>query len=59
MNRAFLALINNFGFSIAQASDATSTFPALRIGLRDVGSIEVGKRADFVELTSEGLIKTL
>ena len=59
MDRAFLALINNFGFSIAQASDATSSLPALRIGLNDVGSIEVGKRADFVELTSDGLIKTL
>ena len=56
MDRAFLNLVNNFGISIIDASFATSTLPAERIGLRDVGSIEVGKIADFVELTPAGKI---
>jgi len=56
MDRAFLNLVNNFGVSIVDASFATSTLPAERIGLRDVGSIEVGKIADFVELTPAGKI---
>ena len=56
MDRAFLNLVNNFGVSIIDASFATSTLPAERIGLRDVGSIEVGKIADFVELTPAGKI---
>ncbi|CAB4752759.1 unannotated protein [freshwater metagenome] len=59
MDRAFLNLINNFEFSIADASFATSTLPAIRIGLNDVGSIGVGKRADFIEFTSSGIIKKL
>lgn len=59
MDRAFLTLINHFGFSIADASFATSALPATRIGLDSVGSIEVGKRADFIELTLDGKIKTL
>lgn len=57
MDRAFLALINNFGLSVAAASHATSTLPAARIGLKDVGSIAVGKRADFLALTSTGTIQ--
>ena len=56
MDRAFLNLVNNFGISIIDASFATSTLPAERIGLRDVGGIEVGKIADFVELTPAGKI---
>ncbi|MCX6439745.1 MAG: amidohydrolase family protein, partial [Actinobacteria bacterium] len=59
MDRAFLNLINNFRFSVADASFATSTLPAARIGLNDVGSIGVGKRADFIEFTSSGVIKKL
>jgi len=59
MDHAFLNLINNFGFSIAEASFAASTLPAHRIGLFDVGSIEIGKRADLIELTHDGKIKTL
>ncbi len=57
MDRAFLSLLNNFKFSIADASYSASTLPAQRIGLSDVGSIEIGKRADFVELTSQGSIR--
>lgn len=56
MDRAFLNLVNNFGVSITDASYACSTLPTDRIGLKDVGSIEVGKRADFVELTPDGRI---
>jgi N-acetylglucosamine-6-phosphate deacetylase len=59
MDRAFLNLVNNFGVSITGASFAASTLPAERIGLRDVGSLEVGKLADFVEFTNSGLIKPL
>ena len=50
MDRAFLNLVNVFGLSIADASFAASTLPALRIGLDNVGSIEVGKRPDFLEI---------
>ena len=50
MDRAFLNLVNVFGLSIADASLAASTLPALRIGLDNVGSIEVGKRPDFLEI---------
>ena len=56
MDRAFLNLVNNFGVSIIDASFATSTLPAERIGLVDIGGIEVGKIADFVELTPAGKI---
>jgi N-acetylglucosamine-6-phosphate deacetylase len=56
MDRAFLNLINNFGLSIADASFAASTLPALRIGLENVGSIEVGKRPDFLEVSGAGKI---
>ena len=59
MDRAFLNLINNFGLSIADASFAVSTLPASRIGLDNVGSIEIGKRPDFLEFTNNGEIKVL
>ena len=56
MDRAFLNFVNVFGLSIADASLATSTLPALRIGLDNVGSIEVGKRPDFLEINGAGEI---
>lgn len=59
MDRAFLNLKNNFGLSIADASFATSTLPAVRIGLTDVGSIEVGKRPDFLVVNEAGEISLL
>lgn len=59
MDRAFLNLINIFGLSIAEASYAASALPAARIGLDGVGSIEVGKRADFIELTKQGAVKPI
>jgi N-acetylglucosamine-6-phosphate deacetylase len=52
-------LVNVFGISIADASFAASTLPASRIGLDNVGSIEIGKRPDFLEFTNNGEIKTL
>lgn len=58
MDRAFLNLVNNFGVSITDASFAASTLPAERIGLKDVGSLEAGKLADFVEFTDAGVIRT-
>lgn len=39
-----------FGIPLAQAVYAASTAPALSAGLKDVGSIEVGKCADLVVL---------
>lgn len=59
MDQAFLNLINNFGFSIAQAVHATSTLAAARVGLNNVGSIEVGKNPDFIELSTDGRVKLL
>ncbi len=56
MDRAFLNLVNVFGLSIADASFATSTLPASRIGLDNVGSIGVGKRPDFLEINGAGEI---
>lgn len=59
MDRAFFNLVNLFGFSIAQASYATSALPAHRIGLENVGEIATGKRADFIELTNLGTVRPL
>ena len=59
MDQAFLNLINNFGFSIAEAVHATSTLPAMRVALSDVGSVGIGKKADFIELSVEGKIQLL
>lgn len=59
MDRAFLNLMNNFGFSIADAVHAASILPAKRIGLSNVGSIEVGKAPNFIELSIDGEVKPL
>lgn len=58
MDVAFLNLINKFGFSIPEAVAATSTRAAGKAGLHDAGSISVGKKADFVELSATGQIKS-
>lgn len=58
MDVAFLNLINKFGYSIPEAVAATSTKAAQKAGLHDVGSISVGKKADFVELSASGQIKS-
>lgn len=57
MDRAFLSLLKNFGLSVSAASYATSTLPAAQIGLEDIGSIAIGKRADFLALTPAGIIQ--
>jgi len=59
MDRAFLNLVNKFGFSIAEASHATSALPAKIIGLSDSGSIEVGKRAELIEFNTAGTINLI
>ena len=58
MDIAFLNLINKFGYSIPEAVAATSTKAAQKAGLHDAGSISVGKKADFVELSASGQIKS-
>ena len=57
MDKAFLNLIDEYKFSIPQAVFACSTLPADKVGLTDSGSISVGKRAEFVELTLEGSLR--
>ncbi|CAB4877195.1 MAG: amidohydrolase family protein [Actinobacteria bacterium] len=59
MDRAFLNLVNNFGFSIADASHATSTLPAKIIGLTESGSIEVGKRTELIEFGTDETINLI
>jgi N-acetylglucosamine-6-phosphate deacetylase len=58
MDTAFLNLINKFGFSIPEAVAATSTRASHKAGLHDVGSISVGKKADFIELTADRKIRS-
>jgi N-acetylglucosamine-6-phosphate deacetylase len=48
MNLAFDHLITHVGLDILSAVNATSTSPAKALGLDNVGSITVGKAADFV-----------
>ncbi|MEY4347638.1 MAG: hypothetical protein RIS43_57 [Actinomycetota bacterium] len=48
MERAFRFLTVDAGLSLRDAAHATATQPAHVLNLHNVGSIEVGKRADFV-----------
>lgn len=48
MDRAFQSLIDVVGLNLTAAVHASSTEPARVLGLSDVGSIELGKSADFV-----------
>lgn len=48
MDRAFAHLLNEVELNLTAAVHATATEPAGVLGLTDVGSIEVGKQADFV-----------
>lgn len=59
MDVAFNNLINKLNFSIPDAVASTSTLAAQKAGFTDVGSISVGKRADFVELSPTGEIRTV
>jgi N-acetylglucosamine-6-phosphate deacetylase len=51
MDLAFNRLMGAHGYSLADASFATSTLPALVHGLSEVGEIAVGRKAHFVEIT--------
>jgi N-acetylglucosamine-6-phosphate deacetylase len=55
MDLAFINLLKS-GSSLSQAVSAASTLPARTLGLNDVGSISVGKKAHLLELTSENHI---
>ena len=48
MDRAFEYLHKVIGLSLVAAAHATATEPARVLGLKNVGSLEVGKQADFV-----------
>jgi len=50
MDRAFQRLVRDHDYSIPDASYAASTLPARALQLTNVGGIEVGKRADLIEL---------
>lgn len=54
MDRAFATLTESAGLDLVSAANATATEPARVLGLTDVGSISVGKNADFV-IWSDGL----
>ena len=49
MDKAFKNLLDS-GSSLAEAVHAASTLPAQTLGLNDVGSISVGKKAHLLEL---------
>lgn len=52
MDSAFRNYFNS-GASLVECVHAASTLPAQILGLRDVGSITVGKKADLIEVSSE------
>jgi N-acetylglucosamine-6-phosphate deacetylase len=52
ISQAFVNLINHCGISLPQAVHATSVQPAKGFGLKDRGSIAVGKRADLLSYNS-------
>ncbi len=49
----------NSGATLVECVDAASTLPARILGLRDVGSITVGKKANLLEVTSDLQIKVI
>lgn len=52
MDLAFNRLMGGHGYSLANASFATATLPALVHGLSEVGEIAVGRKAHFVEINN-------
>ena len=55
MDVAFRNLLNS-GSSLSEAVNAASTLPARTLGLNDVGSISVGKKAHLLDFSSENHI---
>jgi N-acetylglucosamine-6-phosphate deacetylase len=55
MDIAFRNLLNS-GSSLSEAVNAASTLPARTLGLNDVGSISVGKKAHLLELSTDNHI---
>jgi N-acetylglucosamine-6-phosphate deacetylase len=55
MDKAFTNLLAS-GSSLSEAVDAASTLPAQTLGLNDVGSISVGRKAHLLELSAENKI---
>jgi N-acetylglucosamine-6-phosphate deacetylase len=55
MDVAFRNLLKS-GSSLSEAVNAASTLPARTLGLNDVGSISVGKKAHLLELSSDNHI---
>ena len=58
MDRAFFNYLSS-GASLVEGVHAASALPAHTVGLHDVGSITVGKRADLLEFTDGSEIKLL
>jgi N-acetylglucosamine-6-phosphate deacetylase len=58
MDSAFRNYFNS-GATLAECVHAASTLPAQTLGLRDVGSITVGKRADLIEVTRDLQFKVI
>jgi len=58
MNQAFKNLLDS-GSSLAEAVHAASTLPAQTLGLNDVGSISIGKKAHLLELHENNQITLL
>lgn len=58
MDQAFKNYLAS-GASLVESVHAASVLPAETVGLHDVGSITVGKRADLLEFTEAGEIKLL
>jgi N-acetylglucosamine-6-phosphate deacetylase len=58
MDKAFKNLLDS-GSSLTEAVHASATLPAETLGLNDVGSISVGKKAHFLEISEDYRIKLL
>lgn len=60
MNKALDNMMRFSGCSLVEASKMASTNPAFKLGLADVGSLEVGKKADITILDANyQVVKTL
>jgi N-acetylglucosamine-6-phosphate deacetylase len=55
MDRAFINFIEKDGFSLPDAVFAAATLPAQILGLNDVGSIKVGKKANLLNFDGKSV----